>query len=91
MESFDRHCVSWFVFRDEHPAKLIERSSFNFTARLPHQIQIKMQIVQCNQAKPENFFRFDEVTNITARKFTADIAFAVFFYRSLVQRELRIF
>jgi WD40 repeat protein len=34
-------------------------SDFDNVARLPHQIQIKMQIVQCNQTKPQNFFRFD--------------------------------
>ncbi len=50
-----------------------------------------MQVVQRDQAEPENFFRLDQVTDVTARKFPAGLARAVFFYRVLVQRELCVF
>jgi hypothetical protein len=49
-----------------------------------------MQVVQRDQAQAENFFRLDEMPNITARKFTAGFARAVFFDGILVQNELCI-
>ena len=66
--------ISRFVFRDKRFAKLIECSLFYFSARLIHQIQIKMQVMQCDQAKPENFFRLDEMPDVTARKLMTGIA-----------------
>lgn len=50
-----------------------------------------MQVMQRDQAKAENFFRLDEVSNVAARKFTTRIARAVFFDRILVQNELGVF
>ena len=50
-----------------------------------------MQVMQCDQAKPENFFRLDEMPDVTARKFTAGVADAVFFNGILVQDELCVF
>ena len=50
-----------------------------------------MQVMQCDQAKPENFFRLDEMPDVTARKLMAGIAPAVFFDRILVQDELCVF
>ena len=50
-----------------------------------------MQVMQCDQAKPENFFRLDEMPDVTARKLMAGIAHAVFFDRILVQNELCVF
>src|SRR6266481_5198307 len=86
--SFDDTCVSRLVFCYECLAELFECPAFNFHARLTHQVQIKMQIVQRDQAKPENFFCLNEVTNVAARKVTAGITPAVVFYRPFVQREL---
>jgi DNA polymerase len=77
--SFDDRCVSGLVFCYERLAELTERPAFNFHARSTHQIQIKMQIVQRDQAKPENFFCLNEVTNVAARKITAGITPAVVF------------
>ena len=71
-----------FVFCNECFAELIECPVFNFCARLIHQIQIKMQIVQRDQAKPENFLRLDEMANVAARKFPAGRTRAVFFDRT---------
>src|SRR6516165_7057966 len=88
---FERYCIARFVCCDELLAKLIERTAFDFTARTAHQIQIKMQIMQRDQAKPENLFRLDQVTDVTARKFAAGFARAVLFYRTFVQRELCVF
>ncbi len=65
--------ISRFVFCYESFTKLIECPAFNFCARLVHQVQIKMQIVQRDQAKPENFFRLDEMANVAARKFPAGV------------------
>ena len=50
-----------------------------------------MQIVQGDQAKSENLFSLDQMPNVTARELGARIARAIFFDRTLVQRELRIF
>ena len=50
-----------------------------------------MQIVQGDEAKPQNFFCLNKVTNVAARKFPAGLARAVFFYRSFVERELCVF
>ena len=32
------------------------------------QVQVKIEIVHCNEAKAEYLLRFDQVTNVTARK-----------------------
>ena len=50
-----------------------------------------MQVMQRDQAKAENFFRLDEMPNVTARKFTTGFAYAVFFDRILVQNEFCVF
>ena len=62
---FDHHWISRFISRDERLTKLIECAAFDFGARTLHQVQIRMQIVERDQAKSENLFRFDEVTNVT--------------------------
>ena len=63
----DPRCISRLVFCYERLTELIECPAFNFCARSAHQIQIKMQIVQRDQTKPENFFRLDEMANVAAR------------------------
>ena len=88
---FDPQHISRFVFSCKRFAKLIECSPFDFSAGLIHQIQIKMQVMQRDQAKAKNFFRLDEVSNVATRKFTTGIARAVFFDRIFVQNELGIF
>lgn len=62
---FDHHWISRFISRDERLTKLIECAAFDFGARTLHQVQIRMQIVERDQAKSENLFRLDEVTNVT--------------------------
>jgi hypothetical protein len=88
--SYDRDRVLRFVFCYECLAKVIERPVFNLSARLSHQIQIKVQVVQRDKAKPENFLSLDEMTNVAARKCAARLAGAIFFYGSFVQCELSV-
>ena len=70
--------------------EFLERPGFNFCASLIHQVQIKMQIVQRDQTKPENFLRLDEMANVAAREFPAGGTRAVFFDGPFVPRELGI-
>jgi hypothetical protein len=83
--------ISRFVFCNESVTKLIECPAFNFCARLVHQIQIEVQIVQRDQAKPENFLSLNEMANVAAREFPAGGTRAVFFNGSFVSRELGVF
>jgi hypothetical protein len=82
--------ISRFVFCNESFTELIECPAFNFRARPAHQIQIKMQIVQRDQTKPENFLRLDEMANVATREFPAGGTRAVFFDGPFVSRELGI-
>ena len=65
------HCLSRFVTCNERLPELVESAAFNLITRLAHQVQIEMQIVHGNQAKPENFFRLNKVANVAAREFAA--------------------
>ena len=47
-----------------------------------------MEVVQCNQSQPQDFFRFDEMTNIAACEITAGRTNAVFFDRFFVEGTL---
>src|SRR5205809_4510740 len=85
---FDPQHISRFVFSCKRFAKLIECSPFDFSAGLIHQIQIKMQVMQRDQAKAKNFFRLDEVSNLPTRKLTTRIARAASFDRTLLQTQL---
>ena len=49
-----------------------------------------MQIVQRDQAQPENFLSLDEMANVATREFSAGRTRAVFFNGPFVQRELCI-
>src|SRR5205809_3061045 len=71
-------------------SKFAEGRVLNFFSRLPHQFEIKIEIMQRDQTQTKNLFRLDEVTDVAAREFPARGASAVFLDRSLVQRELRI-
>ena len=82
--------ISRFVFCNESVTELIECPAFNFCARLVHQIQIEVQIVERDQTKPENFFSLDEMANVAAREFLAGGTRAVFFDGPFVPRELRV-
>src|SRR4030095_7906420 len=86
--SFNRDRFASLVFAHEFLAKSLECFAFNFRTRPVHQVQIKMQIVQRDQAKPENFLRLDEMTDIAARKSLAGFARAIFLYWTFVHREL---
>src|SRR6476620_10837723 len=90
LSSGDPRGVSRFVFCYERLTELIECPAFNFCARPTHQIQIKMQIVQRDQTKPENFLRLDEMANVAACEFSAGWTRAGFFDGPFVQRELRV-
>src|SRR5204862_7497074 len=50
-----------------------------------------MQVVQCDQPQPENFFGLNKMANISTGKFATGWTCAVFFDRTLVQRELSVF
>src|SRR5438132_12917537 len=50
-----------------------------------------MQIVQCDQAQPENFLGFNQMADVTTTEFTAAGAVAIVFDRSLIPRKLRVF
>src|ERR1051326_3916494 len=89
--SLNSRGVARFVFRNECLAKLVECSRINFTARSIHQIQIKMQIVQRNESKAENFFGFDEMANVATGKFGAGGTCAIVFNGPLIERELGVF
>ena len=82
--------ISRFVFCNESFTEFIECPVFNLSAGLVHQVQIKMQIVQRDQAKPENFLRLDEMANVAAREFPAGGTRAVFFDGPFIHRELRV-
>ena len=82
--------ISRFVFCNESVTELIECPAFNFCARLVHQIQIEVQIVERDQTKPENFFSLDEMANVAAREFLARGTRAVFFDGPFVPRELDV-
>ena len=49
-----------------------------------------MQVVQGDQAQSENFFCFDQMTDVTARKLLAGRAGAALFDRIFVARELGV-
>ena len=89
--SLDDHCVSRFVFCYEFFAELIECPALNLCARPAHQVQIKVQIVERNQTKPEDFLRLDEMANVAAREFAAGRTGAVFFNGPFVPRKLCVF
>src|SRR4029077_11972475 len=82
--------ISRFVFCNESFTEFIECPAFNFCARPAHQVQIKMQIVERDQTKPENFFSLDEMANVAAHECSAGGTRAVFFDGPFVQRELRV-
>ena len=50
-----------------------------------------MQIVQRDQAQPEDLFGLDEMTNVPASEFAATGTGAVFFDWFFIQRKLGIF
>src|SRR5437588_6245611 len=83
--------ISRFLVRNDLAAKLVERAFVDPVARLAHQIEIKMQIVQRDQAQPENFLGFNQMADVTATEFTATGAVAIVFDRPLIPRKLRVF
>jgi hypothetical protein len=50
----------------------------------PHQSEIKVQVVECDQAKPKNFLSFEEMPDVAAREFPAGRAAATCFDRPLI-------
>ena len=56
------------VIRNESRSKSFKGSALDLLAGLLHQVEIKMQVVQRNQAQPENFFRLDEMPDVAARE-----------------------
>src|SRR6266404_925593 len=83
--------ISCFVVRNELAAKLVKRAFVDLVLGLAHQIEIKMQIVQRDQAQPENLFGFNQMADITTTEFTATGAVATVFDRPLIPRKLRVF
>ena len=52
-------------------SKFAEGRVLNFFARLPHQFEIKMEVMQRDQTQTQNLFRLDEMTDVAARGFPA--------------------
>ena len=78
----------WFVLdvvRNESLAKFCESLVFYRRPDLAGQIKIEMQIVSCNQPKPQNFPGFDKMPNVAARKRPAGRAGATLFDGPLIQ------
>src|SRR5207248_6318797 len=63
--------IAHLILHQESSPKLVERSPFYFRAGAIHQGQIKMQIVQRDQAQPKDLFGLDEMTNVPASEFAA--------------------
>ena len=76
--------LSGLVIRNELVAKLVKRAFVDLVPRLPHQIEIEMQIVQCDQTQSENFLGLNQVADVTATEFAAAGAIAIVFDRSFV-------
>ena len=57
---------------------------------MSHQVKIEMQVVQGDQAQPENFFSFDKMTDVTARVLLAGRAGAILLDWIFVARELSV-
>src|SRR5206468_11997526 len=83
--------IAHLISHHESSPKLVERSALCFRARSIHQVQIKMQIVQRDQAQPEDFFGLNEMADISASEFTTGWTWAVFFDWALVERKLCVF
>ena len=83
--------LSGLVIRNELVAKLVKRAFVDLVPRLPHQIEIEMQIVQCDQTQSENFLGLNQVADVTATEFAARRAVAIVFDRSFVLGVLGIF
>ena len=83
--------IARFVVGNKAFSKFVERSIVDLLARTPHQIEIKMQIVQRDQAEPKNFFRFNKMPDVTTRKLATRIAAAIFFDWPFIECELGIF
>jgi hypothetical protein len=48
-----------FVLRNKVLSKFVERSRFDLSAGLLHEIEIEMQVVQCDEPQSENFLCLD--------------------------------
>ena len=79
-----------FEIRNEGRPKFFKAAILDLLSRLPHQIEIGMQVVQRDQPQAENFFRFDEMPDVTARELGAGIAWAICFNRTFVAGEFSI-
>ena len=83
--------IARFVVGNKTFSKLIEAATLNLLPGLAHQIEIKMQIMQRDQAEPKNFFRFDKMPDVTTRKLATPIAATIFFDWPFIECELGIF
>ena len=59
------------VVRNESLAKFPECLVFYRNPDLAHQIKIEMQIMRCDQPKPQNLPSFDQMPYVAARKSSA--------------------
>src|SRR5260370_8079563 len=82
---------SGFIVRNKLVSKLVECALIDLIPRLPHQIEIKMQIVQRDQPQPENFLGFNQMADVTATKFTATHPVAIVFERPPTSPKLPVF
>src|SRR5216117_2895800 len=80
-----------FIIGNEVEPEFIKRSVFDGGARLSHQLEIKMQVVQRDQTQPENFLSFDKVTDVTPRVLLAGRTDTILLDWIFVARELGVF
>lgn len=62
--------ITRLIVRSKILPKFLELFVFDRSARLSHEIEIEIEIVQRDQPQPENFLRFHEMTDVSARKLT---------------------
>src|ERR1700676_1945749 len=73
------------VVGDEPFAKGRKRTVIKRRSDSMHQVEVKMEVMNCDQAKTENFFRFDQVADISAGKVPASGTGTLFFNRAFVE------
>ena len=70
---------------DEPLAKSRKRAFIERRSNSMHEVQIEMEVMHRDQAKAEDFFRFGQVPDVSAREGPASGAGTVFFDRTLVE------
>src|SRR4029453_16296956 len=88
---FPKIDVARFVVCDKALSKFLEAPVLDVLPRLSHQINVEVQIMQRDQAKSENLFCLDQMTDVSPGEFPTGGTHATFLNRPLVQREFGVF